>query len=279
MKGIESLAAPLGQVAWSGRALPNVVALSESIIDRKEASMNGATRILVVGCGKMGSLHARAYHGMDDFEIVGLVSRDMEIGFRLSAELDGLPLFDNYEEALAVTRPDAVSINTYPDTHAVFCMKALDAGCNVFVEKPLAETLAQAQAVANFARKTRRKVVVGYILRVHPLWQKFIETAKTLGKPLVIRMNLNQQSSGQTWRNHKNLMSSLSPTVDCGVHYVDVMCQMTEARPVSVHSLQILLAADHSCRTSRTVDLTDSHVHARAFMNSSQGSLGSAMLP
>jgi predicted dehydrogenase len=52
-----------------------------------------------------------------------------------------------------------------------------------------------------------------------------------------MRMNLNQQSSGPSWTWHKNLMDSLSPLVDCGVHYVDVMCQMTGAKPVRVHGI------------------------------------------
>jgi len=79
--------------------------------------------------------------------------------------------------------------------------------------------------------------VVGYILRVHPSWVKFIEVAQTLGKPLVMRMNLNQQSSGASWETHKNLMASISPVVDCGVHYVDVMCQMTRSRPIRVNGI------------------------------------------
>ena len=62
-------------------------------------------------------------------------------------------------------------------------------------------------------------------------WQKFTELVRTLGKPLVMRMNLNQQSSGANWATHKNLLASTSPIVDCGVHYVDVMCRMTGARP------------------------------------------------
>jgi predicted dehydrogenase len=148
-----------------------------------------------------------------------------------------LPQFESYEKALAATRPDAVCISTYPDTHAEFCLKALDAGCHVFVEKPLAETVANAEAAVQRAGETGRKVVVGYILRVHPAWQRFIETARTLGKPLVMRMNLNQRSSGQEWRVHKNLMSAMSPIVDCGVHYVDVMCQMTGVNPVRVHAI------------------------------------------
>ena len=46
-----------------------------------------------------------------------------------------------------------------------------------------------------------------------------------------MRMNLNQQSYGKNWDTHKSLLSSISPIVDCGVHYVDVMCQMTNRNP------------------------------------------------
>src|SRR5690606_10624568 len=93
------------------------------------------------------------------------------------------------------------------------------------------------EKVAETAKKLGRKVVVGYILRQHPAWMRFIEIARDLGKPLVMRMNLNQQSRGDEWRTHKNLMDSMSPIVDCGVHYVDVMCQMTNSRPVRVHAI------------------------------------------
>ena len=79
--------------------------------------------------------------------------------------------------------------------------------------------------------------MLGYILRVHPSWMKFIELGQTLGKPLVMRLNLNQQSSGPAWTWHKNLIDSLIPIVDCGVHYVDVMCQLTGAKPVRVHGI------------------------------------------
>ena len=113
----------------------------------------------------------------------------------------------------------------------------MDAGADVFIEKPLAETVAEAEEIVAKARETGRKVVIGYILRHHPSWIKFIEISHTLGKPLVMRMNLNQQSSGPNWETHKNLMSSISPIVDCGVHYVDVMCQMTRSKPVRVSGI------------------------------------------
>lgn len=193
--------------------------------------------ILVVGCGNMGASHARAYHKLDEFNIVGLVSRGPESRNRLSEELGGLPTFSDYEKALEKTKPDAVCVSTYPGTHAEYSIKALEAGAHVFVEKPISETVEEAEAVVEAAKKSGKKVVVGYILRHHPGWKDFISQAQKLGKPLVMRMNLNQQSTGDEWGVHKNIMEAMSPIVDCGVHYVDVMCQMTKATPVSVHAI------------------------------------------
>lgn len=197
---------------------------------------NQKINVLVVGCGNMGASHALAYHKLDNFNIIGLVSRG-ESKKRLSDKLGGYPLFDDYEDALAQTKPDAVCISTYPGTHAEYSIKALEAGAHVFVEKPLAETVENAEAVVAAAKKAEKKLVVGYILRHHPGWKQFIAKAQKLGKPLVMRMNLNQQSTGEEWNVHKHLMETMSPIVDCGVHYVDVMCQMTNATPISVHAI------------------------------------------
>lgn len=194
-------------------------------------------KILVIGCGNMGTSHARAYHQLEGFEIVGLVSRKPESREKLSQELGGYPTFGDYETALAKTKPDAVSINTYPDTHFDYVQKALHADAHVFVEKPLALTVKSAQELGELAEKKDKKIVVGYILRVHPAWKKFVQIARTLGKPLVMRMNLNQQSSGDNWYTHKQLMNSMSPIVDCGVHYVDIMCLMAQSSPVSVSAI------------------------------------------
>ena len=193
----------------------------------------------------MGTSHARAYHKLDDFEIVGIVTRSPESRGKLNEELGGdYAEFADYPAALAETRPDAVSISTYPDTHALFAEAAFEAGAHVFIEKPLAESVAEAESIVAKARSTNKKLVIGYILRHHPSWIKFIEIAQTLGKPLVMRMNLNQQSSGAAWETPHDLISSISPIVDCGVHYVDVMCQMTRSRPVRVSGLGARLTND-----------------------------------
>jgi predicted dehydrogenase len=193
-------------------------------------------RVLVVGLGNMGMSHALAYTRIPGFEVVGVCER--RIAKReLPDALKDAKKFADFDTALKELKPDVVSINTLPDTHADFAIKSMEAGAHVFVEKPLADSVANAEKVVETAKRTKRKLVIGYILRHHPSWIKFIEIARKLGTPLVFRMNLNQQSNGETWEWHKRLMDSFPPIVDCGVHYVDVMCQMTKAKPTKVHAI------------------------------------------
>ncbi len=200
-------------------------------------------RVLSVGLGNMGTSHALAYARIDGFEIAGLCDRKIA-GRDMPEALAGAKRFTDYDEALATLKPDVVSICTWADSHADYAVKAMEAGAHVFVEKPLAQSVAEAERVVAAARRTGRKLVVGYILRHHPSWMKFIELARTLGAPYVFRMNLNQQSSGEQWATHKRLLQSLSPIVDCGVHYVDVWCQITRAAPVTVHAVGARLTED-----------------------------------
>ena len=196
-------------------------------------------RVLIVGLGNMGHSHALAHHNHRDAQIVGLVNRSASTNV---PEFAGYPMFSDFHVALAETKPDLVVISTYSDTHAEYALAAMDAGAHVFVEKPLATNVADAKKVALRARQTGRKVMVGYILRQHPSWIRLIEEARALGGPYVFRMNLNQQSTGETWETHKALMQTTPPIVDCGVHYVDVMCQITDAKPVRVHGMGLRLS-------------------------------------
>ena len=197
------------------------------------------TRVLIAGLGNMGLSHALAHHKNAQSQIVGLVNRSGKVSH---PDLAGYPVFADFSSALSVTRPDLVVIATYSDSHADYAVAAMQAGAHVFVEKPLATSVADAQRVVDCARGTGRKLVVGYILRHHPSWVRLIEEARGLGGPYVFRMNLNQQSSGAEWETHKALMQTTAPIVDCGVHYVDVWCQITDARPVRVNGMGLRLS-------------------------------------
>jgi predicted dehydrogenase len=201
--------------------------------------MSKPIRVLVAGLGNMGRSHALAYHNNPGFEIVGLVNRSKPV---LAPELGGYTIHPDFATALQELKPDLCSICTYSDSHADYAVMAFEAGCDVFIEKPLATTVADAERVVAAARKAGKKLVVGYILRHHPSWIRLIAEARKLGGPNVFRMNLNQQSSGPTWMTHKSLMETTPPIVDCGVHYVDVMCQITDAKAVEVRGMGLRLS-------------------------------------
>ena len=196
------------------------------------------TRVLIAGLGNMGLAHALAHHLHAEAEIVGLVNRSGVVDY---ADLASYPVFTDFATALAETKPDLAVIATYTDTHVDYAIAAMEVGAHVFVEKPLAMTVADARRVTDKAKETGRKLVVGYILRHHPSWQRLIAEARALGGPFVFRLNLNQQSTGAEWETHKALMQTTSPIVDCGVHYVDVMCQITDALPVRVNGMGLRL--------------------------------------
>ncbi len=201
--------------------------------------MSDPVRVLVAGLGNMGKSHALAYHNNPGFEVLALVNRSK---VELNPALHGYTTRPEFKAALAEFKPDLASINTYSDSHAEYAITAMEAGCHVFLEKPMATTVADAQRVVACATANNRKLVIGYILRHHPSWIRLIAEARALGGPYVFRMNLNQQSSGAKWDTHKQLMKTTSPIVDCGVHYVDVMCQITDAKPKQVRGMGLRLS-------------------------------------
>src|ERR1700733_3428039 len=110
-------------------------------------------KVLVVGLGNMGVSHASAYHRNSGFEIAGLMSRTIK-SKPIPDELKGYPLFESFDEALAATNPDAVSINTWPNTHAEYAIKAMESDAHVFLEKTIATNLDDAEKVVATARAT-----------------------------------------------------------------------------------------------------------------------------
>jgi predicted dehydrogenase len=126
-------------------------------------------RTLVAGLGTMGRSHALAYAGNPAFDLVGMVNRSK---VDLPPELASVPLHSDFYAALRDLKPDLACVATYTDSHADYACAAMEQGAHVFVEKPLAATVAEAQRVVDCAVANGRKLVVGYILRHHPSWMR-----------------------------------------------------------------------------------------------------------
>src|SRR5260221_13338915 len=131
--------------------------------------MRDKKRVLVVGLGHMGTSHALAYARIDGFEVAGLCTR----GIRTRAvpvEVAGAPRFTSFDDALGAVKPDVVSINTMPDTHAAYAIKAMEAGAHRFPEKAIAEPVPDAGRVVAPPARTKREPGLAYILPHPPSW-------------------------------------------------------------------------------------------------------------
>ena len=94
-------------------------------------------KVIVVGCGNMGSSHARAYDKLDEFEIVGIVDANPKAVEAFNASIGKqYPYFSDFDEALAKASPDAVAICTYPASHEPLAVKAMEAAATFSLKNP-----------------------------------------------------------------------------------------------------------------------------------------------
>ena len=122
-------------------------------------------RAAVVGVGYLGRFHAQKYAALEDCELVGVVDADPETARRVASELGTEALLD-FRELL--DKVDAVSVATPTPTHAEIAGALLEHGAHVLVEKPIAETVLQAQQLIDSARRHRRVLQVGHLERFNP---------------------------------------------------------------------------------------------------------------
>lgn len=115
-----------------------------------------------MGCGRMGENHCRIVREIDEISIVGAVDPNLDRAKALAAGYAVEQAAPRLEELLERTRIDAVHILTPPTTHASLACAALQAGCHVLVEKPMALTVAEAKQMLDAAAQHQRILTVGH---------------------------------------------------------------------------------------------------------------------
>src|SRR5207248_4147731 len=131
----------------------------------------GPVRFAAVGLGNAITMfHLPALGRLPAAELTG--------GLDLSPErrawwekTTGTPAYESLDELLERSRPDVVIVATPPAAHADACLRALEAGCHVFCEKPLVDTAAEAEAIAAAAEAAGRLVSVNLEFREHPIFR------------------------------------------------------------------------------------------------------------
>jgi 2-alkyl-3-oxoalkanoate reductase len=125
-------------------------------------------RVGLVGAGTVSAFHARALKSLPFVEIVGIADPETARAEQVAARF-GIPRTYASLQEMADARPAVIHILTPPETHAALALEALEMGCHVFVEMPLAETVADCDRMIELAHDRGLVLSVNHSARMDPI--------------------------------------------------------------------------------------------------------------
>ena len=130
--------------------------------------MSKVFRTGIVGAGYVSPYHVRAVKSLGFAEVVGIVDPDRERAQKVAKEF-GIPgVFQSLAE-MAAAKPDVIHILTPPALHCDLALQAMEMGCHVFVEKPMAETAEDCRRMMDKAREKGLVLSVNHSARMDPI--------------------------------------------------------------------------------------------------------------
>jgi predicted dehydrogenase len=192
-------------------------------------SMKRSLRVAVAGLGYWGPNIARNLAALPEADLVGCCDPEPANRERAAALFPGVLVTGDLGEILDDPQVDAVALATPVPTHAELAVRVLEAGKHCFVEKPMAQSAADAERVVAAAAAAERTLMVGHVLEYHPGVVKLKQLIDdgTLGRVLYIygnRLNLGKL------RADENALWSL------GAHDVSVLLRLAGEEPFEVEA-------------------------------------------
>lgn len=180
-------------------------------------------KIALIGCGMWGRNIARNLAGLGALSCVHDTIEERGVSF--ASQFDSS--YRTLEAILDDPAINGIMIASNASTHKALAIKALQKGKQVFIEKPMALTLADAQLIADTVDKTDNQVMVGHLIRYHPAFQTLQQqiTSGAVGK--VKHIQANRLAMGRI-RNSESVLFDLCP------HDLSLILALTDGLPESV---------------------------------------------
>jgi predicted dehydrogenase len=219
-------------------------------------------RVGVVGCGRAARIHVGRLAALPGVSLAGLTDPDRQAAEALAAAVGGVPVYEDHQALLESAPPEVVAIFTPHRAHYRPAMDALQAGCHVFVEKPLSTNAQEAADLVNLARSRGRILGVGHQYR---LSAALAEARRRLaegqiGSPRMITATLAApwlaQHTGpeDSWRLDPRV-SGGGIVADAGDHLIDALLWTSGRRALEVAAFQSCVAAGLDVVTAAAVRL------------------------
>lgn len=181
----------------------------------------------IVGFGKMGMLHGALMNGSGKAKITAICDKSFIMRFGFKRFYKGVKCYKNLDSMLNSNDLDAVIISTPSFNHVESTMKAIEKGCAVFVEKPLASNYKSAEDLSKFAQSHDGRIQVGFCNRFAPtisygrklLKDGVIGSVKSVDACTFISDVLEKHSG---WR-YKKAISGGGVLMDFGIHMIDLL--------------------------------------------------------
>jgi len=184
-------------------------------------------KFAVIGLGWFGEKHCEVLSGIPQVELFSLCTRTESRLQELAKQFNVTHTYTDYNELLANEEIEAVNVVTMWDQHTGPALAALSAGKHVFVEKPMASTLADCEAIANAANATDKCFMVGHICRFNPRYaaaKQEVASGK-IGKIVSMYARRNIPASVGA-----SVLGKIGPIIGDGVHDTDLMLWYSGAK-------------------------------------------------
>lgn len=152
-----------------------------------------------------------------------------------------VPVYNDFDEMLSSAKPDTVVVTTKDSMHDFYVIKALEAGCDVIVEKPMTTTFEKANAIKQAEEKSGKTVTVVFNLRYLPFFARVKELIKSgvIGEVLSVHFEwlLDTEHGADYFRRwHRKRENSGSLLVHKATHHFDLVNWFLEDDPIAVNA-------------------------------------------
>ena len=196
----------------------------------------------VLGLGWFGEKHCEALAAIPNVELYAVCTRNSDRLAEVAKKFGAKKTFTDCHAMLADPELESVSITTMWDQHAAPAIAALQAGKHVFLEKPMASTVADCDAIVDAANAAKSFFMVGHICRFNPRYaaaKQEIEAGK-IGKIISMYARRNLPA----WVG-ASVLDKIGPIIGDGVHDTDLMFWFSGSRAMSVYA-QTVKVREHA---------------------------------
>ncbi len=191
------------------------------------AALSTIPQVALVGCGYWGKNLCRNFHTLGSLSVVVDASENGQKPARAIAS--GTQIIDTLGDVLQCDQVQGVALATPAETHAELAIQVMQAGKDVFVEKPMALTLKDAEMMKEVAEETGRILMVGHLLEYHPAVLKLREMIDSGEIGEINYIYSNRLNFGKV-RTEENALWSFAP------HDVAVILRLMGRAPVEISS-------------------------------------------